>query len=45
MVELKKGKSPNAQQIYGYNGKILRADLSTGESTSQPVDADTLSIE
>jgi hypothetical protein len=34
--ESKKRKSANAQQIYGYNGKILRIDLSAGESTNQP---------
>jgi len=42
MTDSKKRNSPNTQQIYGYNGKVLRVDLSKGESTSEPLDEDTL---
>ena len=42
MTDSKKRKSPNTQQIYGYAGKVLRFDLSAGESISKSLDEDTL---
>ncbi len=42
MANREKQASPNSRQIYGYNGRIMRVDLSEEKNTIELLDEDTL---